>query len=208
MNEQLDLPNIIDYSKDKWELMIGYDSCVDSPREWDNLGQICVSNRCKYADDESGLANTLTWHDLDKDIETLERKGYIVLPLSVYDHSGVTMYVGTPCDRWDSGRIGFYIASKENICKIYGVKRISKKLLEKVESIMESEIKIYNAYLNGQVFRFILLHNNEEVDSCGGFYEAEDTYLGFIENIYEHLPKIFTDAFTVEQTKEMAIVPW
>ena len=41
-DEQLELPNIIDYSKDKWELKIEYDECTDSPREWDNLGTICV----------------------------------------------------------------------------------------------------------------------------------------------------------------------
>lgn len=208
MNEQLDLPNIIDYSKDKWELIIRYDSCVDSPREWDNLGQICVSNRCTYTDDESGLADTLTWCKESDDLKTLEHKGYIVLPLSYYDHSGVSIYIGGKCDAWDSGRLGWYIVSKEKVRKEYGVKRISPKLLKKVKYVMEAEIKTYNAYINGQVFNFTLNHNGEEVDSCGGFYEDGDECLGFIEHIYEYLPKVFTDAFTVEQTKEMAIVPW
>lgn len=210
MTEQLELPNIIDHSKDKWELKIDYDQFADSPRSWDNLGKICVSRSCKYTRDESGFSDTdeLEWCDRKADLNTLERKGYIVLPLSVYDHSGVRMYIGSPCDRWDSGQIGWYIVSKEDVRKEYGYKRISKKLREKVESILESEINTYNAYINGDVYNFTLYHNDEEIDSCGGFYDDNDEYRGFIRYIYDYLPKIFKDCFTVEQAKEMAIMPW
>lgn len=208
--EQLELPNIIDYSKDKWELKIGYDEYADSPRNWDNLGKICVSNRCKYTSDESGFngCDVLEWEDAKEDKATLERKGYVVLPLSVYDHSGVKMYIGGKRDAWDSGQIGWYIVSKDDIRKEYNVKRISKKLLAKVESVMESEINTYDAYMNGNVYNFTLYHNDEEIDSCGGFYDDDDEYRGFIRSMYECLPKMFTDCFTVEQTKEMAIMPW
>lgn len=207
---QLELPNIIDYSKDKWELKIKYDEFTDSPRSWDNLGKICVSNRCRYTDDESGFSgcDVLEWEDAQEDKATLEKKGYVVLPLAVYDHSGVRMYIGGKCDVWDSGQIGWYIASKEDIRKEYSVKRITKKLLERAKKLMESEVDTYNAYINGQVFEFTLYHNDEEVDSLGGFYEDDDRYLGFIEDMYDYLPDIFTNAFTVEQTKEMAILPW
>lgn len=208
MSKQLELPNIIDYSKDKWELKIEYDEFSESPRDWDNLGMICVSKRCRYTNDESGLADELTWSDRKADMKTLEQKGFIVLPLSVYDHSGVHIYIGGKCDAWDSGQIGWYIVSKDRIRKEYGVKRISKKLLEKVEVIMENEVKTYNAYYNGEVYQFTLTHNDEEVDSCGGFFDDEDEYKGFIKHMYEHLPKEFTNAFTVEQAKAMAVTPW
>lgn len=209
--KQLELPNIIDYSKDKWELKIKYDDVADSPRNWDNLGTICVSRGCNYVSNEATAlsdSDVLEWCNAEEDRKALERRGYLVLPLSVYDHSGVSFYIGGRCDPWDSSQIGWYIASKDDIYKAYNVKRITKKILEKAKHLMESEIQTFNAYANGQVFEFTLYHNDEEVDSLGGFYEDDDKYLGFIEDIYEYLPKEFTDSFTVEQTKQMAILPW
>lgn len=206
--EQLELPNIIDYSKDKWELKIEYDEYTDSPREWDNLGTICVSKACRYCANEYEDTDSLSWYKESDDLNTLERRGYIVLPLSVYDHSGVSIYIGGKCDAWDSSRIGWYIVSKDKIRKEYGVKHIMPKLRERVLEILKSEVETFNHYINGEVYSFTLKHNDEEVDSCGGFYEDDNEYNGFIRNMYEYFPKEFTNAFTVEQAKEMAITPW
>ena len=208
--EQLELPGIIDYSKDKWEIKVEYENDPDSPRNWSNIGEICVSPRCKYTRDESGLGGDerLEWSSADADQKTLEDMGYVVLPLSVYDHSGVSIYIGGICDKWDSSQIGWYIASKEKICKEYGVKRISKKLLKKVIDVMTDEVKTYNHYINGEVYGFTLYHNGEEVDSCWGFYDYDDKYLGFLEDMYEHFPDEFRKAFTVEQAKELCDLPW
>lgn len=208
MSEQLELQGIIDYSKDNWELKIDYDESIDSPRDWDNLGQICVSKRCTYCNNEYKDADSLTWCDETSDLRTLERRGFIVLPLSYYDHSAVRIYIGNKCDPWDSGRLGWYIVSKEKVRKEYGAKRIGKRLREKVEQILENEVETFNHYINGEVYSFTLYHNGEEVDSCGGFYDSDNEHNGFIRDMYEYFPKEFTDAFTVEQTKEMAITPW
>ena len=113
MEEQLELDGIIDHSKDKWELKITRDDFSDSPREWDNLGTICVSKNCRYVEDEAKLNDSLNWSNREEDLAILESKGYVALPLSVYDHSGVTIYIGEKCDKWDSGQVGWYIVSKE-----------------------------------------------------------------------------------------------
>lgn len=207
-DKQLELPNIIDYSKDKWELKISYDEFIDSPRDWDNLGQICVSKSCRYCKNEYEDTDSLTWCKENDDLKTLERRGYIVLPLSCYDHSGVSIYIGGKCDAWDSSRVGWYIVNKEKVRKEYGVKRISSKLLEKVKTILEGEVETFNHYINGEFYKFTLYHNDEEVDSCGGFYEDNKERNGFIKDMYEYFPREFTNAFTVEQAKEMAEYPW
>ena len=150
----------------------------------------------------------MSWSDERQDLKTLERKGFIVLPLSYYDHSAVRIYIGGKCDAWDSGRLGWYIVSKEKVRKEYGVKRISSKLLEKVKAILESEVETFNHYINGEVYEFTLYHNDEEVDSCGGFYEDDKERNGFTKDMYEYFPSEFTNAFTVEQAKEMAEYPW
>lgn len=207
-DKQLELPNIIDYSKDKWELKIEYDECTDSPREWDNLGTICISKSCRYCANEYEDTDSLTWYKESDDLKTLERRGYIVLPLSCYDHSAVRIYIGGKCDAWDSGRLGWYIVSKEKVRKEYGVKRISPKLLEKVKAVLESEVETFNHYINGEVYSFTLKHNDEEVDSCGGFYDSDDEHNGFIRDMYEYFPSEFRNSFTVEQAKEIAQYPW
>lgn len=192
----------------KWELKIFYDEFTDSPRNWDNLGKICVSKSCIYCKNEYEDVDSLTWYKESDDLKMLEGKGYIVLPLSCYDHSAVRIYVGGKCDAWDSSRIGWYIVSKEKVRKEYGVKRISSKFLEKVKRILKSEVETFNHYINGEVYGFTLYYNDEEVDSCGGFYEDDEECNGFIKEMYEYFPREFTNAFTVEQAKEMAEYPW
>ena len=73
---------------------------------------------------------------------------------------------------------------------------------------MESEVETFNHYINGEVYEFTLYHNDEEVDSCGGFYDSDDEHNGFIGDMYEYFPSEFRNAFTVEQVKEMAQYPW
>lgn len=184
------LPNIIDYKLDDWKIEVENDSDSDNPRSWSNLGEFCVSNHSRYIRNES-----------DFDLESLDlkhlRKTHIVLPVSVYDHSGVSIYIGSPCDRWDSGQIGWYIVSKEKIRSEYNVKRISQKLRERVISYLENEVETYNKWVNNEVYSFTLYHNGEEEDSCGGFYN--------IDYIYEYLPSEYTNSFTVDEMKNKHI---
>lgn len=181
------LPNIIDYKSDDWRIEIETDSDSDNPRNWDNLGRFCVSNRSKYLDNESDF-------DLESlDLKALE-KTHIILPVSVYDHSGVSIYIGSPCDRWDSGQIGWYIVSKEKIKQEFNVKRISAKLKSRVIEYLENEVETFNKWVNNEVYSFTLYHNGEEEDSCGGFYDIDD--------IYGYLPSEYTNAFTVEEMKQ------
>ena len=115
----------------------------------------------------------------------------------------MSVYIGGKCDAWDSGQVGWYIVNKKDACEWYNAKRINKKLLEKIENFAEKEVKTFNRYLNGEIYNYTLIHNGEEVDSCGGFYD-NDSYLGFIDDIYEQLPDEFINAFTVEQAKQLA----
>jgi len=182
------LPNIIDYSKDDWKIEVDYDGDSDNPRNWSNLGEFLVSNHSRYLDNESGIEI-----ESESDFKNLE-KTHIILPVSVYDHSGVSIYIGSPCDRWDSGQVGWYIVSKEKIRSEYNVKRISPKLRERVISHLENEVETYSKWVNGDVYYFTLYHNGEEEDSLGGIYDIDD--------IYDYLPKEYTSTFTKDEMKQ------
>lgn len=69
---------------------------------------------------------------------------------------------------------------------------------------MIREIKTLNAYVNGEVYGYALYQNDEEIDSCGGFLDTSNECNGFIRDMYDNMPSIFTDNFTFKQAKEMA----
>ena len=54
------------------------------------------------------------------------------------------------------------------------MKRVSKKLLEKVENRLKQEVKTYDQYLRGDVYYYCVTDKNDEhVASCGGFYDYD-----------------------------------
>lgn len=206
--EQLELPNIIDHKIEarlsNWRLEITYDDCVDSPRDWDSLGVIFVPKGCRYMKNESDL----DWDSICdsgsscEDKKKLERMGYIVYPLSVYDHSGVSIYIGGSCDKWDSGQIWWYLVSKSDVYKEYGCKRISPKLRAKLDKIVEGEIEVLNDWCNGRNWKYALFKGEELFDSCGGFIGSNQDKV--FDDMWGNLPSEFTDAFTKEEAKAMA----
>jgi hypothetical protein len=65
----------------------------------------------------------------------------------MYDHSGITIsYKPFSCP-WDSGQIGWIFVNKDQVRREFGVKRISKKVMDKVRSVLIAEIEDYNEYL-------------------------------------------------------------
>ena len=45
----------------------------------------------------------------------------VMMPLYIYDHSGIALYVGAPgdgCDHWDTSMIGWAVIEKKDVLKI------------------------------------------------------------------------------------------
>lgn len=139
---------------------------IESPREErENLGTMACFHRYSLGDTDHGLSLGEV-----KKIEENNRDKYILLPLYLYDHSGVTMNTtGFSCP-WDSGKVGIIFVSKEKVLKEFGWKKISKKRKEKVLDYLRAEVNTYDQYLRGEVYGFIKYKGDEEVDSCWGFY--------------------------------------
>lgn len=111
----------------------------------------------------------------------LERKGFYFLPLAVYEHSGITMWVGSkwgaPCDaEWDASDVGFIYTTKERIqeCNKFDD---WKKL---ADEWMRAEVEEYDNYLKGDVYgywldRYDALNDewNEDIESCWGFNSSK-----------------------------------
>lgn len=117
-------------------------------------------------------------------LETIREK-HVILPLYLYDHSGITMNTtGFSCP-WDSGQVGWAYATKDDVLKEYGGKNLTADKREKAENLLRGEVDYYDSYLRGECYGFELLENGEMVDSCWGFIGSMDQVL---EAIREHLP--------------------
>ena len=183
MYEQLEFDGFI---KHKYELKIKQDSYPESPREWSNLGSFYTTKNNGYIKREIEIDEFEFGSDADSDIERLSKLGYIAIPVSVYDHSSWTVFSGV-ANGWDSGCIGFYVVSREKIREDFKCKRISKKLLTRVKNILENEIKIFDRYIQGDVWSFEITKDGELLDSCCGFYE-EDKFEDFRDLMMLYFP--------------------
>ena len=204
--EQLELPNIINPRLEDWKLKIGYDNYTTSPREDSNIGEIlCMPNR--YISNELELP--YEYYEKFKGIripseieDMLSKLGYIHERICIYDHSGVSIYLGNPCCKWDSGIVGWYCVPKSRIREEFGAKRVSKKLEKRVREIMGYEIKTYSNWYNGDVFYYELYKNGELIDSCSGF--VADSREDALNDFMAYLPDELTDNFTKEELLSMS----
>jgi hypothetical protein len=114
---------------------------------------------------------------MEKDIIKRENVG-VILPLYLYDHSGITMNTtGFSC-QWDSGQVGFIFISKQKMLLEYGGKIVTKKLKDRVTEYLKNEVETYDQFIMGNVygFRVFKVENGEEeeLDSCWGFYGEDE----------------------------------
>lgn len=146
-----------------------------SPRDWDNLGVMACWHRRYNLGDVQPKQDPKEW------LAENAPKGSIVIPLYLYDHSGITMSVGSFGCPWDSGQVGYIVATPEAIRKNFMKKRITKAMRETAEQVLRSEVKVYDDFLTGNVWGYTIeqthdcgecgskVHDEHE-DSCWGFF--------------------------------------
>jgi hypothetical protein len=176
---------------------IEQDMNPESPREkdyWDNFGtMVCFHNRYSLGDEHDYNSDDYSGWDEQLKVISKNEDVCVILPLYLYDHSGITMNTtGFSC-RWDSGQVGWIFISKEKVRKEYSVKRISKKLKERITGYLINEVKTYDQYLTGEVYGYKISkitkcdlghEDTEELDSCWGYY-GENSCLEEAEKIVE-----------------------
>ena len=171
-------------------IRIEQDSNPESPREWSNMGTM-IAFHGKYNLGDSGHGFNSDdydgWDELEAAIRRKYGRGCIILPLYLYDHSGITMNTtGFSC-RWDSGRVGFIVASLAKVRECFMVKRVTDKVRERAIESLRSEVAVYDQYLTGDVYGFIMEGDNGEEESCWGFYGSDP----FKNGMDGHIPKQF-----------------
>lgn len=150
-----------------------------NPRvDYDNLGTIAAFHgRYNLGDKDHGIDHTEFggWDEMGAWIKH-KNPDCVILLLYLYDHSGITMSTGPFSCPWDSAQVGFIFVSRERIVQEYGTLDPAEAT-KRAEACLRDEVALYDQYLTGDVFGFIL--RNPPCDKCGGPGEDSDSCWGF-----------------------------
>ena len=113
---------------------------------------------------------------IDEAMQKVISEKYLMLPLYLYDHSGLAMSTESfsgraPHAEWDSGQVGWIYVSKEDALKEFDADKMTGAIRQKADALMRSEVAAYDSYLHGECYGFELYKNGELSDSCWGFIE-------------------------------------
>ena len=140
-----------------------------SPREDSVFGHmVCWNSR--YALGDKHCYRTPAEFNADP-----ERKNdVVILPLYLYDHSGITISTGPFSCPWDSGQVGYIYINKKNVLNELGGQRITSKLRAKARTILEAEVEAYDRYLRGDYVRTSITGPDSElVGGCGDYDDMD-----------------------------------
>lgn len=149
------------------EIKILQHEYADSPREDENLGTMVCFHKQHNLGDEHDLKHRgfVSWDSMEKYLRK-ELKATHILPLYLFDHSDLSMNTtGFSCP-WDSGQVGLIYTTSDRLIA-YGVAP------EDAEDQLRSEVEIFDRYLSGDIWSFVISDGDEVLDSCCGIYGRE-----------------------------------
>lgn len=163
---------------------VGYDNHYEYAKEND-------INAChEYAAEKVRI-------EVDELCEKVVHDNFIMLPLYLYDHSGITMSTGSLGCEWDSCQVGWIICDKKTIDADFGGDH------DKAVNALRNEVKVYDHYLTGDVYGFVVEERETvdcpccerpfswvETDSCWGFYGSNVRENGMADHLGDELTKL------------------
>lgn len=203
------------------------DTCDETPRDWDNLGVMeCFHRRYNLGDETDHKSSDFNgWEEFRQHL-IKKHNAVVILPLYLYDHSGLRIKVGSFAGllpqghaEFDTMVVGFIYATREAILKEYGphkkdakgcllelvpAKRLNKEMLKKAEEQLNAEVKVYDQYLCGDVYG-VAVSRKVKCGECGKVEkETIDSCFGFYgaDAARQGLKEMLDDAVEKEKKKE------
>ena len=171
-----------------------YDPDATNPRECDSLGTILITpNKAHWIashDDEVDASIPLGknpyehWENIRKQQLNLKKSDIaIAYPITKYEHGSISLSLGYK-QGWDYGVVGFVYITKETLRKEYGVKRITKSIIECAENHLRDELDTLTRWLNGdcygwQIKEYALTDDGldwkgvDVLDACWGYLDQD-----------------------------------
>jgi hypothetical protein len=147
---------------------IEYDNDPESPREWDNLGTIITWHRRYAFGDRDGYREGIDPGELYNELKS---EGALILPIYMYEHSGITIRTSDFADPWDSGQVGFIYVDRAKILEEYNAKRVTTSVRERALACLKAEVEVLDQFLTGDIYGYIIEDaGGDHIDSCWGYY--------------------------------------
>jgi hypothetical protein len=173
-------------------ITIYLDDDAESPREWDNIGtMLCWHRRYDLGDEQpksspsetlAALAYDLSpnppeddriWEDHPEHVHRCLEKHSVMLPLYLYDHSGITMSCSSFSCPWDSGQVGFIYTTREQVIKEFGA--WNEETIAQAENTLRGEVETYDTFSRGEIYCWeARTPEGEVLDACAGYYTEEE----------------------------------
>jgi hypothetical protein len=172
------------------ELNVYRDLDAPNPLEDDDgvLGTVIGSNRnYSFFTEAENIDKYQSWSEWR--INELP-KNVIILPVYAYSHGGITISTTPFSCPWDSGQLGFIYTTYEHIRFCYGVKRVTKKIIERATAELKEDVARLDTYLQGDIFGYELKIDNEVIDQCGG-YLAYPSHKEMVSQMADNFPAAF-----------------
>jgi hypothetical protein len=168
----------------KYKLTIFREDRPENPREWsDEMGTMaCSHSRYNLGDYSASI------DDVPHDDDTA-----VVLPLYLYDHSGITMSTKPFSCPWDSGQVGYIYTTMDNAKKWLG----NDVSVERIIEVLKGEVETYDTYLCGDIYGYHIEEGTncdccgniewESIDSCGMFFGNDHKASGLVDAIKDDI---------------------
>lgn len=168
------------YESDIINWLIGYGENVGNEIEHDGFPTFLEEKHIKWV-------NLWIEHDV------------FVLPLYLYDHSGITMNTTAFNDRWDSGQVGFIYVRRGKAFTNYGIDATKEEILNS----LRAEVKTFDHYIRGDVYSYVV-HDKDgtEIDRCSGYYGTNHTESGLLNDAKESINYDIESGNAEERRKE------
>jgi hypothetical protein len=164
-------------------IQISPDEYPESPRDWDNMGKmICFHKRDNYGDKHNIKSDDYdSWEEMEKDLRE-NHDAHTILPIYMYEHSGVTISTSPFSDYFDSGRLGLIYCTNADAKELEQTYS-GQDIAERAEVLLKGEIETYNQYLSGDIYGYRIFkiskcdqghEHQEQLDSCWGYYGEDE----------------------------------
>lgn len=151
-----------------------WDQSPENPRGNGDFPAVMVCWHSRYQLGDKKALWAEPWNDPQEFFAWAKKSRAVVLPLYLYDHSGLSMSTGSFSCPWDSGQVGFIYWDTVQADKCCG-KSWRQWTRARREKDMRAQVEEYDMYLRGEVYGYTLHDSdeNELEDSGWGFYGLE-----------------------------------
>ena len=148
------LENIVEYEiKGKGKLSLYLDEVPTIEESLEDIFGVLVAFHPRYSlghPTDINPRDYTSWDGMYKGIEK-RKNAFAIMPVYLYDHSGLTIRTYPFECRWDSAQVGWIYADKDMVRQEYNKKRLSKKLRKEVRQRLAQSVDAVDKILRGMI---------------------------------------------------------